>query len=247
MRIFLLTALLFLASFPQAAGQTVLHTAGDSSDVKSKVKVRVINPHGKKPIDYTGVAIHTDSVQMAIKINPLNALRGDFPAYFEWRVSDPFSVEVALGATYIDYMYELVNNGGQYILDANERRNVKFYSGFTGRFQLRWYPSNSETAITGFYIAPEFARRTYRMDYYVNTGLIREPHPIHRNYTDFRLQIGWQNADPYENVFLEWFASAGIRFQQTDWIEGSGTEAVFKSDSWASFVVGGGLKIGFTL
>lgn len=248
MRFLILTVFLLLANFSFLQAQIVLKTDPDSAAQKNKdVKVNVINPHGKQPVRYDGKIMASDSVQQAIKINTFQILRGEFSFYYEYRLADAFSVEAGLGVTYTDYPYELFVNEGRFIFNDGEGKNVKFLSGFAGHALVRWYPSRYETAITGFYLAPEISRRNWQMDYLVNTGLIREPHRMKRSWTDFKLQIGYQNADPYENMFWEWFVSAGVRINEEDRVVGVPYGAEFSHEKYSKFVIGGGIKIGFTL
>jgi len=240
--VFLLFATNFLSS------QTILHTTHDTAQKQQDVKVTVINPHGKQPITYSGHAMPSDSVQQGIKINFFNFARGEYALYYEARLSDAFSVEAAGGVTYIDYMYELFNLGGNNLyFGQGPKPSVKFYSGITGKLQFRWYPSRYETAITGAYLAPELSYKNYKMDYFVYTGLISEPHRIERKWTDLKLQIGYQTADPYERTFWDWYVSIGMRHYDEIWMENSGYDAVFHHDKYWGPVVGGGVKIGFTL
>ena len=152
-----------------------------------------------------------------------------------------------MGVTYVDYVYEAIQNGSRFISGANEGKKVKFYSGFSSRIQFRWYPSRYETAITGYYFAPELSYRNYKMDYLVNTGLIAEPHHVNRKYTDLKLQFGHQDADPYENMFWEWYIAAGVRHFNEDYVEKAGSDAQFSNSNYWGFVVGAGIKVAFTL
>lgn len=248
MRTLVYISLFFLFTATFLPAQVVLRTAPpDTTQHKTTVKVSVMNPHGKQAETYRGHTMPADSVQQALKINPGNFLRGDFSLYYEYRLARTFSVEAAAGVTYIDYIYELTQNEGRFIFKANEANSVKFYSGFVTRLQFRWYPSKYETAITGFYLAPELSYRTYKMDYLVNTGLISEPHPVNRKFTDLRLQFGHQDADPYSAFFWEWFLSAGIRHYKEDGVIKSGLDAEFESLDYWGPVVGGGIKVGFNL
>lgn len=249
MRLLSLFASFFLLCIATLHGQIVLKTGQDTATPQKKdVKVNIINPHGKQPVRYDGKSMHTDSVQQAFKLNAFQLVRGEFTVYFEYRLSDAFSAEAGAGVTYIDYPYELFNNEGRFLFkDGGEGKNVRFLSGFAGHAQVRWYPSRYETAITGFYLAPEISRRNWQMDYLVNTGLIREPHRMKRTWTDFKIHLGYQTADPYENIFWEWFFSAGIRINEEDRVNGIAYGAEFTHEKYARFVVGGGIKIGFTL
>ncbi len=229
------------------SAQVVLQTSVDTAQKKTTVKVSVLNPHGKQAVAYDGHSMPADSVQQALKINPGNFVRGDFALYYEYRLARHFSVEGALGVTYVDYFYELIQNGGRFIFKANEANAARFYSGYSARFQLRWYPSRYETAITGYYLAPEISYRTYKMDYFINTGLIAEPHRLNRKYTDIRLQFGHQDADPYNAFFWEWYIAAGFRHFNEDAVNNSGLDAEFEHWDYWGPVVGGGIKIGFNL
>ncbi len=228
-------------------GQIVLHSSSDSVKHKTTVKVSVLNPNGKKAIPYSGHSMPSDSVQQAFKINPGNFIRGDFSLYYEYRLANSFSLEAAAGVTYIDYFYEVFQNGGRYISKLNEGSMSKFYSGYSARFQFRWYPSKYESAITGYYLAPEISYRNYKMDYLVNTGLIAEPHRINRKYTNIRLQFGHQDADPYDPFFWEWYVSAGFQRFNEDYIRKSGLDAEFKHWDYWGPIVGCGIKLGFNL
>jgi hypothetical protein len=239
--------LLFVSKI--VSGQIVLHTSKDtSSQQKTGIKVSVLNPNGKNAMEYSGHVMHSDSVPYGIKLNPANFSRGEFLLYYEQRISDAFSVEGAGGVTYIDYMYELFNNGGNYLsFGQSPGPPVKFYSGVSGKIQLRWYPSRYETAITGYYFAPEFSYKNYKMDYYVFTGLISEPHRMERKWTDIKLQFGYQTADPYEKIFFDWYISIGARKHDEVYMKGRGYDAEFIHTKYWNPIIGAGVKIGFTL
>lgn len=238
MKLFLTISLFVLFSGNFLSAQVVLKTSKDSLPQKTKIKVSVLDPHGKKPIPYSGHSMHSDSVQHALKLHPVNFIRGDFSLYYEYRLAHHFSLEAAAGITYIDYMYEVFENGSRFISKANEGNSAKFYSGFSGRFQFRWYPSKYETAITGYYLAPEISYRSYKMDYFINTGLIAEPHRLNRKYTDFKIQFGHQDADPYDSFFWEWYIAAGFRHLNEDYVTRSGNDAVFENWNFIGAVVG---------
>jgi hypothetical protein len=249
MRIYLLIPVIVLAMLAPLRAQVILHTSPPDTAKRdsSKVKVSVLNPNGKTPMRYEGNSMHTDSVQQALKLNPGQFARGEFALYYEYRLSDVFSVEGGLGVTYVDYLYELFVNDGRFLFKSQEGKSVKFQSGFGIHAQLRYFPSRYETAITGFYLAPDFSRRDWRMQYFVNTGLIREPHDTKRSWTDLKLQLGYQDADPYEDFFWEWYIAAGLRIVDQDVIDGDGLDAVFTHEHYVTPVVGMGIKIGFPL
>ncbi len=247
MKLILRLTLFFFFAGNFLPAQVVLHTSGDTAKKKTNIKVSVLNPHGKTATPYYGHSMHSDSVQQALKINFVNFAHGDFSVYYEYRLSDAFSVEGGAGITYIDYLYEMFTNGGRFISRMNDANSAKFYSGYSGRFQIRWYPSKYETAITGYYFAPDISYRSYKMDYFVNTGLINEPHSVNRKYTDLKLQFGHQSADPYDRYFWEWFLSIGSRHVNEDYVEKTGMDAAFSNSKYWKPVIGAGIKIGFNL
>ncbi|GAB4136627.1 MAG: hypothetical protein Fur0041_11170 [Bacteroidia bacterium] len=219
--------------------------AQQTDTTRKSVKVMVIDPNGKKKVEYKGKPIRTDSVPHALKVAPLLLFRGELSVFFEKRISDAFSFEVGFGVTYIDLMYETIQNEGRFLFNGTERNAVRFFSGYSLRGQFRWYPSAYETAIAGYYFAPDIALRSWRMEYNVFNGLVKEPHDIIRQWTDIKLTFGYQDAYPYEDFFTDWYVSAGIRYTNEDYVSGSGIQAVFLSRAEVLPVVNFGVKISY--
>jgi hypothetical protein len=232
-------------------GQLFAQTADVPADTtrpkKKTIKVNVIDPKGKKKIVYAGEPMNFDSVQKAVKLDPVLLVRGEFTVFFEWRLHDRFSVEGGLGLTYIDLTYELFENNGRFLRGGEEGKNVQFHTGFSTRAQLRYFPSRYETAITGFYIAGAWAYRTWRMEYYVNNGLVSVPYDVKRGWNEFRIQIGEQDPDPYSVVFTEWYLNFGVQFRENDHVRGHGINTEIYHTTESRLVLGAGVKIGFVL
>lgn len=238
----------FIVSFSlQLGAQTVDVPSDTGKPQKKTIKINVIDPKGKKRVQYSGEPIFLDSVQKAVKIDPALLFRGEFSVFYEWRLSRHFSVEGGAGITYIDFAYELFENNGRFILDGLERSDVQFHTGISTRAQFRYYPSRYETAITGFYIAPMWAYRTWNMQYYVNTGLIAVPYDVKRSWHEIRFQFGEQDPDPYSVLFTEWYINFGVQFRENDHVDGRGVLAEIGHTSEARLVLGAGVKIGFVL
>ncbi len=214
---------------------------------KKTIKVNVIDPKGKKRVQYSGEPIFLDSVQKAIKVDPCLLMRGELSVFFEWRLRRHFSVEGAGGITYIDFLYETFENEGRFLPDGEEASSAQFHSGIAVRLQPRYFPSHYESAIEGFYIAPTFCYRTWSMDYFINNGLVSFPHEVNRKWTEFRFQIGEQDCDPYSVVFTEWYLNFGVQIRDDDWVESRGVTAEIAHESWTRLVFGAGIKIGFVL
>jgi|GEM_PF-3326571 len=240
--------LFLLCSGSLLEAQTVNAPDEDTTQLRKKtIKVNVIDPQGKKSVTYNGSPMKLDSVQKAIKVDPTLLARGEFSVFFEWRLSDHFSIEGAAGITYIDFTYELFQNNGRFLLAGAERNRVQFHSGISLRAQPRFYPSRYETAIEGFYIAPIFAYRTWNMEYFVSNGLVAFPYDVKRQWTEFRIQIGEQDPDPYSVLFTEWYLNLGVQFREEDRVIGQGITAELRHGTTSRIVFGAGVKIGFVL
>lgn len=221
---------------------------GDTSKLQKKtIKVNVIDPKGKKRVAYNGEPLLLDSVQKAIKIDPALLFRGEFSVFYEWRLARYFSLEGAGGITYVDFLYELFENGGRYLPNGDEANRAEFHSGISLRLQPRYYPSRYESAIEGFYIAPTFCYRTWNMQYFINNGLVNVPHDVKRRWTELRIQIGEQDCDPYSVVFTEWYLNFGIQYRNDDAVSGRGITAEVQNRNYSRLVFGAGIKIGFVL
>ncbi len=243
-----LSILLFFFVGVTLHGQTVGTPNGDTTKPKKKIiKVNVIDPLGKKRVVYNGTPIRMDSVQKAIKIDPVLLCRGEFTVFYEWRLAHHFSVEGGFGLTYIDMLYEMFENNVRYVLDGQESNVVTFHTGFALRAQARYYPARYETAIVGFYVAPSFSYRSWNMEYFVNNGLVAIPYDVKREWKEVRIQIGEQDPDPYSVVFTEWYLNLGFQFRDDDHISGQGVTAELRHSYDTRVVFGAGVKIGFVL
>jgi|GEM_PF-7051652 len=148
-----------------------------------------------------------DSVQIAFKCDPVLLLNGELPVFVEKRLNRYFSVEGALGVTYMDFLYEAGVNGAYFI----GNKNAKFRSGFCARAQFRLFPRHADAAISGFYLGPDAAYRTYLMDWYEFTGLLNDVYRSTRKVSELQLVIGWQNADHSDEMFWDAYVAVGLR------------------------------------
>jgi hypothetical protein len=244
---FRLTGIFFLLVFSLNVGAQSNAPEDTTKLQKKTIKVNVIDPKGKKRVQYNGEPLLLDSVQKAIKIDPGLLLRGELSAFYEWRLSRHFSAEGSFGVTFIDFLYETFENDARFLPDGEEANRVQFHTGIAVRLQPRYYPSRYESAIEGFYIAPTFCYRTWNMEYFVNNGLVAFPHDVKRTWTEFRLQIGEQDCDPYSVVFTEWYLNFGIQMRNDDFVVGRGITAEVQNESYSRVVFGAGIKIGFVL
>lgn len=241
----LLIVLLF--SGVHSYAQTVDQPSDTSKPKKKTIKVSVIDPKGKKRVPYSGQPMLLDSVQKAVKVDPALFVRGEFTVFYEWRLSRHFSVEGGFGLTYVDFAYEIFENEGRFFRGSDELNDVQFHTGIALRASARYFPSRFESAITGFYIAPVYAYRTWNMEYYINNGLVSLPQDVNRHWQEIRFQFGEQDPDPYSVVFTEWYINFGIQFRENDKVQGRGITAEIGHFSETRLVLGAGVKIGFVL
>jgi hypothetical protein len=244
---FRLVSLFFLLIFSANAwAQTT--APGDTSQLKKKtIKVNVIDPKGKKRVQYSGDPIFLDSVQKAVKVDPVLLFRGEFSVFYEWRLAQHFSIEGSGGITFIDFLYETFENDARFLPQGQEANDVQFHTGISLRLQPRYFPSHYVTAIEGFYMAPVYSYRTWNMTYYVSNGLVSFPHEVKREWNEFRLQIGDQDCDPYSVVFTEWYLNIGVQYRSDDVVYSRGITAEVQHTNESRLVLGAGIKIGFVL
>lgn len=153
---FRITGIFFLLIFSLNMGAQTNAPEDTTKLQKKTIKVNVIDPKGKKRVQYNGQPLFLDSVQKAIKVDPGLLLRGEVSAFYEWRLSRHFSAEGSFGITFIDFLYETFENDARFLPDGDEANRVQFHTGIAMRLQPRYYPSRYESAIEGFYIAPTF-------------------------------------------------------------------------------------------
>ncbi len=244
---FRLTGIFFLLIFTLRMGAQT-STPEDTTRLQKKtIKVNVIDPKGKKRVQYNGEPLFLDSVQKAIKVDPCLLFRGEISVFYEWRLSRHFSAEGSVGITFIDFLYETFENGAQFLPQGEQANRVQFHTGIAARIQPRYYPSRYESAIEGLYIAPTFVYRTWNMEYFVSNGLVSFPHDVRRTWTEFRLQVGEQDCDPYSVVFTEWYLNIGIQMRNDDYVVSRGVTAEVRHENYSRMVFGAGIKIGFVL
>jgi hypothetical protein len=157
------------------------------------------------------------SADWSIKCNPFILSRGEVPVYLERRLSTDWSMEVALGVTFADYLKEVVLKGRPLI---QKDANVSRLSGICGKLDTRYYTGHNTSE--GLYVALEADFTSYRKDVkgvyldsdgrYTN-GQLRDK----QEYLDGVVILGWKISDPSENDFsFDWFIGAGVRSGMED-------------------------------
>ncbi len=240
----LFIALLLLA-FSNAFAQFPVQT--DTSKTKDMAKVEVFSAN-----NYFGKESRNTEQNWAIKVNPILMLNGDLPLFIERRITKSTSVELAIGFTTRDYMLDLFEDEiFSESIDARE-----FSPGLSFQAGFRYFPSSSEEAIQGFYLAPEIRNRTYNSDitFQCNTSLpSATAYNEVRKYTDYKLSIGYQELDGFsEDVVLDYYVSFGMRSRDINGFECTLNdltgfeEIVTRKENKFVPVFGMGVKIGLS-
>ncbi|RZL34304.1 MAG: hypothetical protein EOP00_31830 [Pedobacter sp.] len=96
----------------------------------------------------------------AIKLNPILALNGDLPIYFERVISDKISFEIGAGPTVQNFVQNFLDNDMEEVQDLDDERTYSY--GYSFMADLRFYPADNSYALDGFYFSPEFRHRLYK-------------------------------------------------------------------------------------
>jgi hypothetical protein len=147
-------------------------------------------------------------IKNAVKVNPLLIINGDIPFYYERRLGQAVSMEIAAGITLRDYFAELISE--DFSFESDNRIGKTGYS-LHGAF--RYYPSKYYSAIEGFYFSPNIRFRSYSA--LVNPCPNQVIIPSFKEYkknTDYMITIGHQDLDGFdEDVVIDYYLGFGIR------------------------------------
>lgn len=156
----------------------------------------------------------------ALKINPLLILNGEIPVYYERAISDRFSVEFAIGLTFVDY---LGNNMTTFFSDGESEGRVNVGEDVTERINknisfksgLRYYLD--DIILEDYYFAVEFAQRTFSReliideDQYGSTGYsVKKEFDEIQVHNEMKLIFGNQIHSYSGNLFLDYYIGVGL-------------------------------------
>ncbi len=198
---YLLLIFIFLYS-NTANAQNVVN--GDSTNVN---RVKVFNPSNTKDFFYA-----SDNYKLAVKLNPILILFGEIPVYFEHRLGEKLSGEMAVGVTLRNYYLDIADNDNSSntseVID-----NDKF--GYSFRAALKFYPSSAEEPILGYYFAPEIMTRMYYRSFQYKQGFVpaaasSDTYNLKKIQTDFKILFGYQDYLD-ANILIDYYLGFGIR------------------------------------
>lgn len=150
-------------------------------------------------------------VDQAVKIDPLQAIRGDFPVYFEQSLGDEHSsIEIAVGFTRRNYL------AGVFDYDEdNIARNILPRTGYSFKLAYRYYlKANPE--LDGWYISPITATRLYRRDFRELDefgDLTGEEKVDSRWVGEAGVVFGGQHLSIFSNIFIDYYIGLGVQYK----------------------------------
>ncbi len=213
------------------------------ADTSNSTRVSIFNA----PSDaYQFETANNEDYKYAVKINPLLILSGDIPFYFEYKLTKKLSAEVAAGPTIRNFWLEAFNEDLYGSAPVNSNK-----IGRSLRAALRFYPSNSDEAIVGYYFAPEIMIRRFYSgtqfnDYSTNPTTLRD-YVLETNQTDFKMVFGYQDSFD-SNLIIDYYVGFGLRNSEKDVVDYDSNSTTYLSVSKEkgvnpTFTLG--LKLGF--
>jgi hypothetical protein len=245
--------LLFLLS--RGEGLIAQNSPSDTSHTITPEKVSVFEDFTPKKTYPAGSSSSSPAVTHKVSIpawilkcNPILLIRGEAPIYLEHKLNKSWSMEVAAGITFTDYLKAVVMQGKPL---GQKDPNVNQLSGLTSKMAIRYFTGHQ--AGMGLYFSPEFGYVDYRKDVsgvymasdgrYTNGKLMDE-----QRYYDIKTLVGWQSSDPYENDFtFDWYLGIGLRMGHEDNVmpdERNANVIKVNSSDVANPLICLGLKIG---
>lgn len=152
----------------------------------------------------------TQTTKFTIKINPLLILSGDLPIYVEKPFSDNFSMELGLGVTHEDFLYNNFGNIDDFQTNEERRANL----GYSARIAAKYYPSSYLPAPEGWYGGIEIRYRRYNtqiLDNCDNSSFSSTYLDEYRKQIDGRIIFGY-SLILGENIVFDLYSGIGMRY-----------------------------------
>jgi len=159
-------------------------------------------------VTYSKVEYHRKvsdvGIYHALKMAPLLILNGEIPVYYERRIGDHLSIELGLGITHQDYLYQ----GLQEEFYSDEDRETQY--GYSMALGLKFFPSKYTMAIDEMYFGPDIRYKNYNTTLIGCEGLTVGPVEETRQVIDYKLTGGfiYWVAD---RVMFDLYAGLGMR------------------------------------
>lgn len=146
-----------------------------------------------------------------IKFAFLGPFRGDYGILYERRILPWFSLQVGMGVTARDKVFERFTSG------TFSSTNFKGSAGFSAKAGLRFYPI-ADGWMSGLFFSPDFIYRQHNLTANLtqfNTDLQPSPQKLRCGYAfkEYRLLVGQSYDFLFRNLYLEYYA--GFVFRET--------------------------------
>lgn len=146
-----------------------------------------------------------------LKIGMLSPFRGVFEAGYERMLKHGFSLEVAGGYTYRDFLFERFSTSGLY-----NSPNFSAKGGISVRLGAKYYPF-SEGWFSGLYFTPEVAYRMYNFEARLtNISSSGDNVPVNMHcmydFTEARFALGQNVTDNSGRFYVDY--RLGLAFRQ---------------------------------
>lgn len=150
-------------------------------------------------------------VHNALKLDPLQVLRGEILVFYERRVTDRVSLEVGLGLTRRNWAFALFD------VDADDlRRNINVRTGPSARLGIRFYLKDSPE-LNGMYIMPQVAYKVYEKNFAEldSAGELNGvDHIDRREIGEFNVCFGYQHLSYNSNFFYDVYVGIGYAIRR---------------------------------
>jgi hypothetical protein len=157
---------------------------------------------------------NSDNPKNVFKINPLEALDGTFPIYFERVLNNKFSLEVGIGLTTTSSWSSSISSE---LFGSNDYDG--FYKGKTGlmfKFGARYYAGRNDDAPEGTYFALEYQAKNFKFDAYpyingsrASSGPYQETNVSNTDLV--RILFGYQSEGSSSNFVWDPYIGIGWR------------------------------------
>jgi hypothetical protein len=219
MKYFLISAL-FTLSLTQLKAQS-------SKNLKDSTVVVIFNDGSNGSHHPKAKKTDEDNI---VKIAPLGFVSGMFPAFFEKKINDFFSVQLGAGLTGNDYFRNAINSGNTtlnitYPWDVNQNPDVvepvfsrtERKSGIGYMFSIQPRVYFDDEALEGSFMAISYDYYHYTSSIPGVTSADSEGNPVYggatknefENFNDLMVNFGYQTI--YDHLTMEYSTGLGIR------------------------------------
>lgn len=144
-----------------------------------------------------------------IKFPILSPVRGDYGLLYERRIVPWFSVQVGLGYTSRDKIFERFTSG------TFNSPNFKPGGGFSAKFGLRFYPI-ADGWMSGIFFSPDFNYREYNLtanlvQYDKDNNPLPQQLKCGYSFKEYRLNVGQSYDFLLENLYVEYYIGMVFR------------------------------------